>query len=88
ANALGYLGDPAAADVLRAVIDNPEETYLTRRAGFPWDFSINYHLYRQVFPLTALGRYLHGDPFERPPLARVRRSHSDGRKPLPEATVS
>ncbi|MEV4440813.1 squalene--hopene cyclase [Streptomyces sp. NPDC049577] len=31
--------------------------------GFPWDFSINYHLYRQVFPLTALGRYLHGDPF-------------------------
>ncbi|GAA2093158.1 squalene--hopene cyclase [Streptomyces albiaxialis] len=29
--------------------------------GFPWDFSINYHLYRMVFPLTALGRYLHGD---------------------------
>lgn len=27
--------------------------------GFPWDFSINYHLYRQVFPVTALGRYLH-----------------------------
>jgi squalene-hopene/tetraprenyl-beta-curcumene cyclase len=27
--------------------------------GFPGDFSINYHLYRQVFPLTALGRYLH-----------------------------
>jgi squalene-hopene/tetraprenyl-beta-curcumene cyclase len=26
--------------------------------GFPWDFSINYHLYRHVFPLTALGRYL------------------------------
>ncbi|MGX8909276.1 squalene--hopene cyclase [Streptomyces netropsis] len=31
--------------------------------GFPWDFSINYHLYRQVFPLTALGRYLRGEPF-------------------------
>jgi squalene-hopene/tetraprenyl-beta-curcumene cyclase len=30
--------------------------------GFPRDFSINYHLYRMVFPLTALGRYLHGDP--------------------------
>ncbi|WP_399083395.1 squalene--hopene cyclase [Streptomyces sp. BBFR2] len=30
--------------------------------GFPWDFSINYHLYRQVFPLTALGRYLGGGP--------------------------
>ena len=29
--------------------------------GFPWDFSINYHLYRMVFPLTAVGRYLHGD---------------------------
>jgi squalene-hopene/tetraprenyl-beta-curcumene cyclase len=28
--------------------------------GFPWDFSINYHLYRHVFPLTALGRYLTG----------------------------
>ncbi|MFI6152486.1 squalene--hopene cyclase [Kitasatospora sp. NPDC051170] len=26
--------------------------------GFPWDFSINYHLYRLVFPVTALGRYL------------------------------
>ena len=26
--------------------------------GFPWDFSINYHLYRLVFPVMALGRYL------------------------------
>jgi squalene-hopene/tetraprenyl-beta-curcumene cyclase len=26
--------------------------------GFPWDFSINYHLYRLVWPLMALGRYL------------------------------
>lgn len=26
--------------------------------GFPGDFSINYHLYRHLFPLTALGRYL------------------------------
>ncbi|MGC8511755.1 MAG: squalene--hopene cyclase [Acidimicrobiales bacterium] len=25
--------------------------------GFPWDFSINYHLYRIVWPLMALGRY-------------------------------
>ncbi len=30
--------------------------------GFPWDFSINYHLYRLVFPVTALGRYLYGGP--------------------------
>ncbi|MGX1885771.1 squalene--hopene cyclase [Streptomyces sp. NPDC055287] len=27
--------------------------------GFPGDCSMNYHLYRQVFPLMALGRYLH-----------------------------
>jgi squalene-hopene/tetraprenyl-beta-curcumene cyclase len=26
--------------------------------GFPWDFTLNYHLYRHVFPLTAIGRYL------------------------------
>jgi squalene-hopene/tetraprenyl-beta-curcumene cyclase len=38
-----------------------EEPYFTG-TGFPWDFSINYHLYRQVFPLTALGRYVHGEP--------------------------
>ena len=30
--------------------------------GFPGDFYINYHLYRLVFPVMALGRYLHGDP--------------------------
>ncbi|WP_069812316.1 squalene--hopene cyclase [Streptomyces sp. TP-A0874] len=35
------------------------EPYYTG-TGFPWDFSINYHLYRMVFPLTALGRYLSG----------------------------
>ena len=26
--------------------------------GFPGDFLINYHLYRDVFPVTALGRYV------------------------------
>ncbi|MGH3492563.1 MAG: squalene--hopene cyclase, partial [Sciscionella sp.] len=26
--------------------------------GFPGDFYINYHLYRVVFPISALGRYL------------------------------
>ena len=26
--------------------------------GFPGDFSINYHLYRLVFPINALGRYV------------------------------
>ncbi|MFD6024391.1 squalene--hopene cyclase [Streptomyces griseoluteus] len=48
-----------------------DEPYFTG-TGFPWDFSINYHLYRQVFPLTALGRYLHGDPFDKAPLATRR----------------
>jgi squalene-hopene/tetraprenyl-beta-curcumene cyclase len=28
--------------------------------GFPGDFFINYHLYRLVFPVSALGRYVHG----------------------------
>jgi squalene-hopene/tetraprenyl-beta-curcumene cyclase len=28
--------------------------------GFPGDFYINYHLYRLVFPVSALGRYLNG----------------------------
>jgi squalene-hopene/tetraprenyl-beta-curcumene cyclase len=28
--------------------------------GFPWDFTINYHLYRLVWPLSALGRYVTG----------------------------
>lgn len=30
--------------------------------GFPGDFSINYHLYRHVFPVSALGRFVHGHP--------------------------
>jgi squalene-hopene/tetraprenyl-beta-curcumene cyclase len=29
--------------------------------GFPGDFYINYHLYRIVFPISALGRYVHRD---------------------------
>ncbi|WP_055628298.1 squalene--hopene cyclase [Streptomyces hirsutus] len=45
-----------------------DEPYFTG-TGFPWDFSINYHLYRQVFPLTALGRYVNGEPFAKPPTA-------------------
>jgi squalene-hopene/tetraprenyl-beta-curcumene cyclase len=33
--------------------------------GFPGDFYINYHLYRQVFPTGALGRFLAAlDPTE------------------------
>ncbi|MDX3238349.1 squalene--hopene cyclase [Streptomyces sp. ME03-5709C] len=41
-----------------------DEPYFTG-TGFPRDFSINYHLYRMVFPLTALGRYVRGEPFGR-----------------------
>lgn len=44
-----------------------DEPYFTG-TGFPWDFSINYHLYRQVFPLSALGRYVHGGPFAKKPV--------------------
>jgi squalene-hopene/tetraprenyl-beta-curcumene cyclase len=36
--------------------DEPQYT----GTGFPWDFNINYHLYRLVFPLSALGRYVAG----------------------------
>jgi squalene-hopene/tetraprenyl-beta-curcumene cyclase len=34
--------------------------------GFPRDFYINYHLYRLVFPVNALGRYLDGYPADPP----------------------
>jgi len=36
--------------------DEPQYT----GTGFPCDFYINYHLYRLVFPVSALGRYLAG----------------------------
>jgi squalene-hopene/tetraprenyl-beta-curcumene cyclase len=36
--------------------DEPQYT----GTGFPGDFYINYHLYRLVFPASALGRYLAG----------------------------
>ncbi len=47
-----------------------DEPYFTG-TGFPWDFSINYHLYRMVFPLTALGRYLNGEARLRVPAPQV-----------------
>jgi squalene-hopene/tetraprenyl-beta-curcumene cyclase len=34
-----------------------DEPYFTG-TGFPGDFFLNYHLYRLVFPISALGRYL------------------------------
>jgi squalene-hopene/tetraprenyl-beta-curcumene cyclase len=48
-----------------------EEPWFTG-TGFPGDFFINYHLYRLVFPITALGRYLH-DPNPAATLAARRR---------------
>ncbi|MFK4035221.1 squalene--hopene cyclase [Nonomuraea wenchangensis] len=39
---------------------NWDEPYFTG-TGFPGDFYINYHLYRLVFPISALGRYLRRD---------------------------
>ncbi|MEV8401592.1 squalene--hopene cyclase [Streptomyces niveus] len=54
-----------------------DEPYFTG-TGFPWDFSINYHLYRQVFPLTALGRYVNGEPLPGRASARAERL-GDGR---------
>jgi squalene-hopene/tetraprenyl-beta-curcumene cyclase len=44
--------------------------------GFPGDFYINYHLYRLVFPLSALGRYLTG-PSVAPPGTVADGEHSD-----------
>jgi len=34
-----------------------DEPYYTG-TGFPGDFYLNYHLYRQAFPVMALGRVL------------------------------
>jgi squalene-hopene/tetraprenyl-beta-curcumene cyclase len=46
-----YLGDTQRAD------GRWDEDYFTG-TGFPGDFYLNYHLYRMVFPLSALGRFL------------------------------
>ena len=37
--------------------DEPQYT----GTGFPGDFYINYHLYRLVFPVMALGRYVRAE---------------------------
>ncbi len=53
----------AAARGVRYLVDTQrddgtwDEPWYTG-TGFPGAFYINYHLYRQVFPLSALGRYL------------------------------
>ena len=50
---VGWLVTAQTAD---GTWDEPQFT----GTGFPGDFYINYHLYRLVFPISALGRYLRG----------------------------
>lgn len=64
-----------------------DEPYFTG-TGFPWDFSINYHLYRQVFPLTALGRYLYGEPFGPEGRFTAGPAHVTTAGPVREATAA
>ncbi|HET9731093.1 MAG TPA: squalene--hopene cyclase [Acidimicrobiales bacterium] len=68
--AAGDRGPEAAAGVEFLVhTQGPEgtwdEPYFTG-TGFPGDFYINYHLYRLVFPVMALGRWVHGTGPGRP----------------------
>jgi squalene-hopene/tetraprenyl-beta-curcumene cyclase len=50
---IGWLADHQRPD---GTWDEPQYT----GTGFPRDFYLNYHLYRLVFPVSALGRYLAG----------------------------
>jgi squalene-hopene/tetraprenyl-beta-curcumene cyclase len=50
---IGWLVDRQRPD---GTWDEPQYT----GTGFPRDFYLNYHLYRLVFPVSALGRYLAG----------------------------
>ncbi|HEX4862422.1 MAG TPA: squalene--hopene cyclase [Acidimicrobiales bacterium] len=61
--AAGDAGGDAARRGIQWLIDHQtgeggwDEPWFTG-TGFPWDFSINYHLYRLVWPVMALGRYV------------------------------
>jgi squalene-hopene/tetraprenyl-beta-curcumene cyclase len=61
--AAGEGGSVAARRGVQWLVDNQrpdggwDEPYFTG-TGFPGDFFINYHLYRLVFPVSALGRFV------------------------------
>ena len=61
--AAGEVDHPATGRGIQYLVDTIDssgtwdEPWFTG-TGFPWDFTLNYHLYRHVFPLTAIGRYL------------------------------
>ncbi len=61
--AAGEAGSPAVAKGIRYLVQTQtpsgrwEEPYFTG-TGFPQHFMIRYHLYRDYFPLMALGNYL------------------------------
>ncbi|GLZ06299.1 squalene-hopene cyclase [Actinomadura sp. NBRC 104412] len=61
--AAGERSSPAVEKGVRWLIETQrpdgtwDEDHFTG-TGFPGDFYINYHLYRLVFPVSALGRYL------------------------------
>ena len=61
--AAGETGSVACEAGVRFLVDTQradgtwDEPYFTG-TGFPHDFYLNYHLYRLVFPVSALGRYV------------------------------
>jgi squalene-hopene/tetraprenyl-beta-curcumene cyclase len=64
-HAAGAAESPAARAAVRFLLETQrrdggwDEPFYTG-TGFPGDFYLNYHLYRDVFPVMALGRVLEG----------------------------